>query len=191
MDRLADQMGGHGQIRIEIQTCGSLSPAAPSGYRWECLLSDGHEGPCRCEVDGATVEWPHPPAILREPAGAVGGVPPPDPVRELIARWREKAAQHAKHGDCYRVGQGWGLGEAADELDAALAAAPRGAPQGDHGKLYYELLFAVYRKHPNESRHETALRYIRNAERGSDQATASAPVASASTRSEKEHEDKS
>lgn len=29
---------------------------------------------------------------------------------------------------------------------------------------YNELLFAVARKHPGESRHETALRYIRNAE---------------------------
>lgn len=31
-------------------------------------------------------------------------------------------------------------------------------------KLYDDLLFAVERKHPNESRHETARRYIRNAE---------------------------
>jgi hypothetical protein len=31
-------------------------------------------------------------------------------------------------------------------------------------KLYYELLFAVARMHPNETRHQTALRYIRQAE---------------------------
>ena len=31
-------------------------------------------------------------------------------------------------------------------------------------KEYYELLYAVGNKWPNESRHETALRYIRNAE---------------------------
>ena len=30
--------------------------------------------------------------------------------------------------------------------------------------LYYELLYAVVRKFPNETRHETALRYIREAE---------------------------
>jgi hypothetical protein len=29
---------------------------------------------------------------------------------------------------------------------------------------YYELLYGVARKFPNETRHETALRYIRNAE---------------------------
>lgn len=30
--------------------------------------------------------------------------------------------------------------------------------------LYDELIFAVYRKFPDESRHQTALRYIRQAE---------------------------
>lgn len=30
----------------------------------------------------------------------------------------------------------------------------------DYEKLYNELLYAVSRKFPNESRHETALRYI-------------------------------
>jgi hypothetical protein len=32
-------------------------------------------------------------------------------------------------------------------------------------RLYHELLYNVSIKHPNESRHETALRYIRQAER--------------------------
>ncbi len=31
-------------------------------------------------------------------------------------------------------------------------------------KMYNELIFAVGMKHPSESRHETAKRYIRNAE---------------------------
>jgi len=31
-------------------------------------------------------------------------------------------------------------------------------------KKYYELIYAVATKHPNESRHETALRYIRERE---------------------------
>ena len=35
-------------------------------------------------------------------------------------------------------------------------------------KLYYELLWAVESKTPGESRHETALRYIQESERGSD-----------------------
>ncbi len=33
---------------------------------------------------------------------------------------------------------------------------------------YYELLYAVETKYPNESRHETALRYIKEAETPSD-----------------------
>ena len=35
-------------------------------------------------------------------------------------------------------------------------------------RSYCELLYAVGNKYPGETRHETALRYIRNAERGSD-----------------------
>jgi hypothetical protein len=31
-------------------------------------------------------------------------------------------------------------------------------------KKYYELLYAVGKKYPNESRHETALRYIKERE---------------------------
>jgi len=34
----------------------------------------------------------------------------------------------------------------------------------DRDKEYHELLMAVVRKHPGETRHETALRYIREAE---------------------------
>ena len=37
-------------------------------------------------------------------------------------------------------------------------------------ELYGELLYAVANKFPGESRHQTALRYIRNAEKGSDNA---------------------
>lgn len=32
-------------------------------------------------------------------------------------------------------------------------------------QLYYELLFAVERMHPNETRHQTALRYIKEKEK--------------------------
>ena len=39
---------------------------------------------------------------------------------------------------------------------------------------YYELLYAVVRKHPAETRHETALRYIRQAEQSSGQCSAKA-----------------
>ena len=38
---------------------------------------------------------------------------------------------------------------------------------------YYELLWAVCKKHDGETRHETALRYIQEAERGSGDASVS------------------
>lgn len=38
--------------------------------------------------------------------------------------------------------------------------------------MYNELLYAVSHKYPGESRHETALRYIRQAERGGDESGA-------------------
>lgn len=44
---------------------------------------------------------------------------------------------------------------------------PEGGPSDIEAK-YYELLFAVARKHPGETRHETALRYIRAAESQTD-----------------------
>lgn len=47
----------------------------------------------------------------------------------------------------------------ADEQNAALIAKVEGLEQ-----KYNELLFAVARKFPNETRHETALRYINEAE---------------------------
>jgi len=42
-------------------------------------------------------------------------------------------------------------------------------------KAYHELIFAVERKFPNETRHETALRYIRNAEIPKDGMVAQEP----------------
>ena len=53
-------------------------------------------------------------------------------------------------------------------------ASPTGAPVSEDRKdaeLYKELIYAVASKFPGESRHQTALRYIRNAEKGSGNAT--------------------
>ena len=55
--------------------------------------------------------------------------------------------------------------------DRALQALPEQEPLAND--LYNELLFAVARVHPNETRHQTALRYIQQAESGGvDQCTA-------------------
>jgi len=45
-------------------------------------------------------------------------------------------------------------------IDCSLVA----QPPRDVSELYHELLYAVARKFPGESRHETALRYIRDTE---------------------------
>ena len=55
---------------------------------------------------------------------------------------------------------------------AILAASPTPPVSEDQKELelYGELLYAVANKFPGESRHQTALRYIQNAEKGSDNA---------------------
>ena len=42
----------------------------------------------------------------------------------------------------------------------------------DYKALYHELIYAVASKYPNESRHQTALRYITRAETSSGEASA-------------------
>jgi hypothetical protein len=50
---------------------------------------------------------------------------------------------------------------------------PEGAPSRDELRaLYWELLYAVSKKHPEETRHQTALRYIQQAEKQDNQPTA-------------------
>jgi len=51
-------------------------------------------------------------------------------------------------------------------LDDVLSLQKR---YGELSKKYEELLYAVAQKFPDETRHETALRYIRQREEGSDQ----------------------
>lgn len=46
----------------------------------------------------------------------------------------------------------------------------------DYKTLYHELLYAVGNHYPGESRHETALRYIRRAEERSGQAASVRPA---------------
>jgi hypothetical protein len=64
----------------------------------------------------------------------------------LAVEWRAKAERDHKHGDCYRIGRGWGLVDCADDLQAlldALAAAPRHAADCElrrgHTIIYPEL----------------------------------------------------
>ena len=46
---------------------------------------------------------------------------------------------------------------------------------GDTFSAYYELIYAVGTKHPGETRHQTALRYIKEAETKSTQAAQAKP----------------
>ena len=57
--------------------------------------------------------------------------------------------------------------EHAEQIVAALNASPieaEGEWAHDYKTLYMELLYAVASKHPGETRHQTALRYIRQRE---------------------------
>jgi hypothetical protein len=73
----------------------------------------------------------------------------------------------------------WALNQTHQSVAARYARAlaeyirdsvPEQEVQGENGK-YHELLYAVGTKYPGESRHETALRYIRQAERRTDTTT--------------------
>lgn len=77
-----------------------------------------------------------------------------------------------RYGEYIRVKQKVLALEALGRPLVALAA--------DYKTLYFELLYQVGMKHPNETRHETALRYLRQAETGAgQQACSSSPIEAA------------
>jgi hypothetical protein len=85
-------------------------------------------------------------------------------VKETMSALTERLAH------CDRCGKKLG-----GEGDIHTCTPPQRKPLTDD--LYNELLFAVARVHPNETRHQTALRYIQQAESGGvDQREACAKV---------------
>ena len=85
----------------------------------------------------------------------------PEEVRRLPQELRELAQNFlmVEQGDLAEQ-----LSDMAADAEKALASPP--AVSDDYKEKYHELLYAVAKKHPGESRHETALRYIKNAESG-------------------------
>ena len=57
-----------------------------------------------------------------------------------------------------------------NELNALIANSPKADDVVKDAKLYQELIYNIGNKYPNETRHETALRYIRQAENQPDEA---------------------
>lgn len=43
-------------------------------------------------------------------------------LEKLAEKWRTDAERHRQYGDCYRIGEGWGIVECADELQKLLVA---------------------------------------------------------------------
>ena len=91
-----------------------------------------------CTLLETVIDTPVDPAL----PPAVGAAPSSEEVREMLARLRSPI----QDGACHR--------DAADLIERLAARAEK----------YSELLYAVDRKFPNEARHETALRYIRQTE---------------------------
>ena len=60
----------------------------------------------------------------------------------LVKSWHTQAGLHKTHGDTYRIGQGWGLEQAANELDSALLAA-EGGDDREPGLLVIDARFGV------------------------------------------------
>ena len=92
---------------------------------------------------------------------------------EHITAIKEALLEHAMQ-KVQRLGQeieqepaGWEVG-VVDGVVTRRLAPPQRKPLTDD--LYNELLFAVGNKCPNETRHQTALRYILQAEKGDEKA---------------------
>lgn len=98
-----------------------------------------------------------------------------------IVKLRESRAMHTNHAGYqflegspgtigvriayWRALKDYG-GSSVSSLEAALQVSSGiFERQSELSAKYFELLYAVESKHPGESRHETALRYIRQAER--------------------------
>lgn len=146
------------------------------------LTSHGHT-PCRCAERAA--------ASPRVPAAATPA--PPDDLglsidmldADRLRLWADRISEYGRDitqwgSPAFVVEQlrriATGIEQAVRDIGVlrAVPAAERPA-SSDYQALYHELLFAVGNKYPNESRHETALRYIRRAEEGSNEAKSSAP----------------
>lgn len=82
----------------------------------------------------------------------------PMPVSSLV-KWCEYFGDMHKSCSSNAAGQGREAYPAPAGSASLVAQPPR-----DVSELYHDLLYAVARKFPGESRHETALRYIRDTE---------------------------
>jgi hypothetical protein len=183
-------------------------PAKGEGALCEVHQAGCNFPDCPCDVDDPLVQQPSDPADavetlqqvareleaidVHELAGKVRLVaarlpdstspaqrPEGDAVRRLPEKWLAEAVD-------LRNGDDWKRAEereaCASELEAALSTPPSAEPQAgvvdDRLAKYQELIMAVARKFPGESRHETALRYIQRAE-SADSSRCSAALAPA------------
>ena len=115
-----------------------------------------------------------------------------DPLREqledVISRLQDDAVKErnavALSTDVYTRGRGAGIEvgmvAAAERLSALLASLRDGETPltPDYKVLYHELLYQVAKKHPDETRHQTALRYLQTHE---NQCGQGGPVSAASS----------
>jgi hypothetical protein len=85
--------------------------------------------------------------------------------REDIIRMAREAGGYVSE---MPMGDAWLFDDAALERFAALVAALAEPEPDAIAAKYNELLMAVAQKHPDETRHETALRYITQAENQSN-----------------------
>jgi hypothetical protein len=139
-------------------------PAPPEEQvRWrESHLRRGHTVTKQSDFDLCSCDATFWPAALPPPA------PPKEPVTvdevlSVIDRWRQKLPLEAfLHSDGQALWK-----DIKDLFRNKAAVAPPAPPttEKDYKALYHQLLYAVSSKHPDESRHQTALRYILQAER--------------------------
>lgn len=149
-------------------------PPAPSGHAGEAPQEGvpDHCENCRAKLPVTTVHLCHA-CLPSAPRDHAGEAPATEPEQD----WPNfMEIQHALVNAGINVGFGRtssGTLKAYPSPVVALAASQAGTAL-DYEVRYFELIYAVGNKYAGESRHETALRYIRKAEEPNGQAAASA-----------------
>jgi hypothetical protein len=156
---------------MEALTPSGATKAAYHGefvFTIEELDEDGDEATRDVTVPWTTIKKVM--GAIRERAVA-GYMAPSEPegLREAAAELATAEANYREKAQLLGpsdldTGRAWDrMRKAGDRVRSALALARPAAAEGVESK-YSELLMAVARKHPGETRHETALRYIQQAE---------------------------
>lgn len=113
--------------------------------------------PSKLEAVAACNRRATPPGVEMVPEGTI------DAICRLVSQYQVGM-------DCGEQGHLDGIEELIEFVAHRAAQKGEEAEAPDYKALYHELLYQVGIKHPGETRHQTALRYLKNAENSQDNA---------------------